>query len=235
MPASHALAPPSPAPTIGLFGYFGVGNSGNDGTLEAMLAFLRRARPNARLVCICPCPHVVGARYGVPTIGMGRPRRASGRRTRSLGARVLLGLPRRAADWLYVLRHSRGLDVLIVPGTGALDDFGTGPRGVPVALLSWCTATKLGGAKLGFVSVGAGPIHHPLSRWLMRTAAALANYRSYRDADSKRFMERIGLRRSEDRVFPDLAFRLPEPHVPAAPQSTAGRGGRLARSPVTVP
>ena len=57
----------------------------------------------------------------------------------------------------------------------SLDDFGTGPRGIPAALLNWCMAAKLAGARLGFVSVGAGPIRHPLSRWLMRTAAALAD------------------------------------------------------------
>jgi hypothetical protein len=38
---------------IGLFGLFGCGNAGNDGSLEAMLAFLRRVRPEAELVCFC--------------------------------------------------------------------------------------------------------------------------------------------------------------------------------------
>jgi hypothetical protein len=38
---------------IGLFGLFGCGNAGNDGSLEAMLAFLRRVRPEAELTCFC--------------------------------------------------------------------------------------------------------------------------------------------------------------------------------------
>ena len=32
---------------IGLLGQFGSGNSGNDGSLEAMVRFLREARPEA--------------------------------------------------------------------------------------------------------------------------------------------------------------------------------------------
>src|ERR671925_41209 len=40
---------------VGLFGLFGNGNSGNDGSLEAMLDFLRQARPDAELTCICAC------------------------------------------------------------------------------------------------------------------------------------------------------------------------------------
>lgn len=211
MRRSNALGSSSRAPTIGLFGYFGCGNSGNDGTLEVMLTYLRRTYPNARLVCICRGPKLISARHAIATINMDRP--GSAGRARSGPTRLLLALPRRMADWIYALRHTRGLDVLLVPGTGALDDFGTGPRGIPAALLNWCLAAKLSGARLGFVSVGAGPIRHPLSRWMMKTAAALADYRSYRDTGSKRFMESIGLR-ADDRVFPDMAFRLPNPQVP---------------------
>src|SRR5690606_2129021 len=38
-----------PPKRIGVFGLFGCGNAGNDGSLEAMLLFLRRVRPDAEL------------------------------------------------------------------------------------------------------------------------------------------------------------------------------------------
>ena len=82
--------------------------------------------------------------------------------------------------------------MLIIPGTGILDDFGGNPFGMPLALLAWCLVARLCGAWVAFVSIGAGRIQHPLSRWLMRSAAAMAHYRSYRDTVSKTFMESIG-------------------------------------------
>jgi len=64
------------------------------------------------------------------------------------------------------------------------------------------------------VSIGAGPIEHPVSRWLMKAAAAMAHYRSYRDTVSKAFMEGIGFDTRHDPIYPDLAFRLPAPALP---------------------
>jgi polysaccharide pyruvyl transferase WcaK-like protein len=45
----------------------------------------------------------------------------------------------------------------------------------------------------------------------MKNAARMATYRSYRDQISKDFMTNIGIDTSKDPVYPDLAFRLPDP------------------------
>jgi polysaccharide pyruvyl transferase WcaK-like protein len=45
----------------------------------------------------------------------------------------------------------------------------------------------------------------------MLTAAGTASYRSYRDENSKTFMESIGLDVSGDPVYPDIAFKLATP------------------------
>ena len=50
-----------------------------------------------------------------------------------------------------------------------------------------------------------------MSRRLMKWAAAMAQYRSYRDTISKELMESVGVDVRSDRVYPDLAFRLPNP------------------------
>jgi polysaccharide pyruvyl transferase WcaK-like protein len=124
-------------------------------------------------------------------------------------------------DLLLTIRHVRKFDVVIVPGTGILDDFGERPYGMPWDILRWCLGARLSGAKIALVSIGAGPIRHPLSCRLMKSAARLAHYRSYRDTMSKEFMAGIGLPTCGDPVYPDIAFSLPTPQL--AEQRDCGR------------
>jgi polysaccharide pyruvyl transferase WcaK-like protein len=125
--------------------------------------------------------------------------------------RLSLRAPRQLASLARAIILTGRVDLLIVPGTGILDDFQDDPLGIPLALFGWCLAARLRGVKLAFVSIGAGPIQHPTSRWLMRSAVALAHYRSYRDMISRTFMESIGFDTGKDAVYPDLAFKLPTP------------------------
>lgn len=198
----------TPPNNIGLFGFFGCGNSGNDGSLEAMLNFLRQTRPDAELACIGPAPDKVQKGYNVLGIAAVSP--GSGVIVRFLD-RLLFGMPSRLGNWIYAISRMRKFDLLIVPGTGILDDFGTGPWFMPYMLFRWCLSARLCGSEIWFVSIGAGPIHDPMSRRLMKWAAALAQYRSYRDTISKEFVKSIGLDTCSDPIYPDLAFRLPGP------------------------
>ena len=193
---------------IGLFGLFGCGNSGNDGSLEAMLIFLRRVRPDAELACICPWPDKTRWNFGIPAFGASS---CSSSRIVRLLDRLMFGGPHRLGNWIYTIRKVYKFDLLIIPGTGILDDFGTGPWLIPYMLFRWCLSARLCRTQIWFVSIGAGPIHHPMSRRLMKWAAAMAQYRSYRDTISKEFMESVGVDVRSDRVYPDLAFRLPNP------------------------
>jgi polysaccharide pyruvyl transferase WcaK-like protein len=67
--------------------------------------------------------------------------------------------------------------------------------------------------------VGAGGLQHRLSRWFLRAALSLADYRSYRDTYSKDVLTGIGVDTRRDPVYPDLAFSLP------APEAAPARGG----------
>ena len=211
-------------PRIGLFGLFGSGNSGNDGSLQAMLLFLRRVEPKAELVCFCASNHgattQVAQNFQLSAIPLALPKPAGP--VLRIFDRLSLSAPRQLASMVRAIWHTRRLDLLIIPGTGILDDFQAGPLGMPLALFGWCLAAKLCGARIAFVSIGAGPIHHPLSRWLMKSAVAMAQYRSYRDTASKAFMESIGFDTRDDAVFPDLAFKLPAPPLPVR-RNAAGR------------
>ncbi len=192
---------------IGLFGQFGSGNLGNDGSLEAMLQLLRRVRPDADLPCICPRPDVVSRRFGIATAQLGGRPFSSGI-IRAVD-KVFLKLPHRLSGFIGAVTVAHGLDLVIVPGTGILDDFGEGPFGWPLVVLCWALATRLGGAKLAFVSIGAGPVANGMSRRFIRMAGLIAAFRSYRDTISQDFMKSLGVDSRADPVSADLAFALP--------------------------
>ena len=95
-----------------------------------------------------------------------------------------------------------------------LSDSGIRPLGLHYDILRWSLLAKLCRCKLLFVSVGAGPIRHPLARFFVKTALTLADYRSYRDGFSKEYLKSIGFDADNDAVYPDLAFSLPNGMLP---------------------
>lgn len=208
---------------VALLGQFGSGNYGNDGSLAAMIATLRRAAPAAELVCICSGPEAVSARFGIParTIGASRSETAGAGALGRLVMRLPGRAPGRIMGVLATIRACRGLDAVIVPGTGILDDFHDRAFGWPFVLLRWCVAARLAGARIALVSIGAGPIRGRLSRRFLLAAARLAGFRSYRDEVSRDFMAAAGFDVTQDPVRPDLALGLPPP----PPQGASGTVG----------
>lgn len=202
---------------IGLFGLFGCGNTGNDASLEAMLLLLRKELPAAELTCICPDPEAVSAIYGVPAIRSSRPFDGFPGERLPRGA---MRLPGRPGEAMAMLAIARRFDVMIVPGTGFLDDFSDGPFGWPFLALRWMLACRLSGTRIIMASIGAGPVSNPVSLRFLKTTAATASARSYRDTGSRAFLKRIGIDSDGDPVYPDLAFRLA---VPASKGSARDR------------
>lgn len=215
--------PTAAGPRVGLFGLLGAGNVGNDGSLEAVLAYLRAEHPDAVLGCLCSGPEQVEARYGIPATPLhwyhSYEKTASGVQAIALKA-VGKGL-----DAIRTLRWVRRFDVVIVPGMGVLEaTLPLRPWGFPYALFLLCASGRLYGTRTALVSVGADVIHQRPNRWLITQAARLAHYRSYRDTLSKDAMHRMGVDTLHDAVYPDLAFALPTPpEVPVA-RGTVGVG-----------
>lgn len=206
---------------IGLLGQFGIGNLGNNASLEAMVEGLRVHAPAAEL-CVISQDAARTPAVGLPVIPLDTPNEAGVPRALN---RALAGVPSRAANFWHAIAVMRGLDGLIVPGTGVFDDFGERPSGLPYDIWRWCSAASFVGKRVAFVSVGAGPITNPLSLRLLRSAARKARYRSFRDAPSLDFMRAVGAAGPDDHVTPDLAFFLPRPErtprSPGAPQTIA--------------
>jgi polysaccharide pyruvyl transferase WcaK-like protein len=198
---------------ICFFGNFGQGNFGNECTLQAFLYNLRRLLPDAEVTCICTGPEATASTHNIAAVPISgvivRPWTLRNPLAR-LARKVFIGIPSELYRWLKAFRTLKGKDMLIVPGTGLLTDafglYGWGPYNI----FKWSLIAKLCGCKLLFVSVGAGPIYGTLCRWLVKSALSLAEFRSYRDNSTLKYLKAVGFPTNNDRVYPDLAFSLPE-------------------------
>ena len=206
-----------------LFGLFGIGNIGNDSTVKAMIHSLRIRRPEATLLCITTAPDSFAEKFDLPAIYLSSHahRYSGGNAGKGRFARIH-ALGRRISQELHhvtdSLRQLREVERLVIVGTGILDDFGVKPTFVPYLLFRWCLLARLSRVPIHFVSIGAGPIVHPLSRFFFVNSLRMSNYCSFRDQISRDYMKGVGYDRDRDRVFPDLAFSLPVHEVPGHSQ-----------------
>ena len=204
------------------FGNFGTQNLGNECTLHAIICNTLKRVPDARLKCLCTVPEDTAARHSIPAFGSvaASPAWLQPGKYGPLAKwlrRLFFRIPIELLHWAKGFRLMRGSHMLIVPGTGIVSDYLTGPFGWPYDIFKWSSIAKLCRVKVLFVSIGVGPIYHPLSKWLIKTSLRFAEYRSYRDTASKQYMEGIGFRTNGDRVCPDLAFGLPRGMFPERP------------------
>jgi polysaccharide pyruvyl transferase WcaK-like protein len=236
---------------IALFGHFGAGNLGNEATLRAMMYNLRKHVPSAEISCVCSGPENTASEYNISAAPIrasfpnwsrfgvshkeDKPARNSNRTVFGIAPeawqplKVLAKLRtplricayplREAYRWVRAIAALRESSALVMTGTGMLGD-----PSLHYEIFRWAVAAKLCRCKLLFVSVGAGAIRQPLSRWLVKAALKLADYRSYRDSLSKDSLAAIGLDVRNDPIYPDLAFSLPRTVVPV----DYGAGGRGA-------
>ncbi|MFC8421243.1 polysaccharide pyruvyl transferase family protein [Streptomyces sp. NPDC057236] len=207
-------------PRVGVFGLLGSGNVGNDGSLEAVLGYLRAEHPEAVVDAMCGGPEVVTARYGVPATRLnwyrGEYRTAS-----RAGAIAAKGLGK-LVDVVRTAAWARRHDVVIVPGTGVLETtLPLRPWGFPYSLFLLCATGRLLRTRVALVSVGAGTIGNRPTRALTRWSTRLAAYRSYRDATSRDAMRAMGVDTARDEVYEDLVFALPAPSA-GAPSGPPG-------------
>src|SRR6516165_920777 len=206
---------------ISLYGNFGAGNLGNECTLQAVIEQTLRRWPYAQLLCFCTNPQDVRTHHNIsafPSQAVDKSpadRGPRGRLARS-GARgpvwvfriAFWRIPLELIHWAKSLRAVSRTDVLIVAGTGIVADYMCGPLGWPYDIFKLSTLAALCRVKLVFLSVGVGPIHHPLSRWFLKRSLVLANHRSYRDEASSQYIEKIGFNIGHDAVYPDVVFGL---------------------------
>jgi len=212
---------------IAFFSLFGVGNLGNEITLQTILSHARKYFPDEEFKCICEDVTDTSLTYGLPAFPISNrfPRKSAAkwymRSTNPivrLLRQLLIGTPREFLDWFRIFHILIGVNTLIFPGTGYLTDAHSNALGWPYYVFKWSLIARLLRRRVLFVSVGAGPIYHPLSKWLIKSALSLAHYRSFRDTSTLTCLRMIGFSRDNDPVYPDLVFNLdrvvlPSPHV----------------------
>src|SRR5437667_6867009 len=169
---------------IAFFGHFNLTNFGNESTLQAFLYNLRCYEREAEVICITTGPEVTKATHKIDAIPVAESLVKSWRPRNPLlkvVRRLLVGVPTEPYRWIKGVSTLRHTEMLIIPGTGLLSDaYGLLGWG-PYTLFKWALIAKICGSKLLFVSVGAGPIHGILGRWIVKSALSLADLRSYRD------------------------------------------------------
>jgi polysaccharide pyruvyl transferase WcaK-like protein len=215
--------------TIGLLDQMGYGNLGDAAIQDAVIANIRRRLPNARLVGFSFIPDDTLKRHGIPSYPIrwwyptlhGTENQASDEPSLKIKlisalkkvpfiyalAKRLSDLAHEAAFWVQSYWVLRTLDLLIISGGGQLGELWGGPWGHPYTIFQFCLLAKLAGKKLYFLNVGAGPLKHPLSRFLVKNALGLADYRSFRDDDSRELARSLGVK-SETHVYPDPVYAL---------------------------
>ncbi len=208
---------------MGLFGLLGSGNLGNDGSLEAVLKFLRDRYPDAVVDFLCAGPEVVRARYGVEAERL-HWNRHEYETAAGIGSIAMKGFGK-LVDAVRIARWVRRHDVVIVPGMGVLEaTLPLRPWGFPYSLFLLTTSGRLLGRKVALISVGANLIKDRATRAVFTAAARNAFYRSYRDEPSREAMRQMGIDTSGDRVYPDLVFSLPNPAAGERVPGTIGLG-----------
>jgi polysaccharide pyruvyl transferase WcaK-like protein len=197
---------------IAFFGNFGQGNIGNESTLQAIIWNLRRYLPDVEVQCVCTGFEAAKTLHNISVVAMNeiffeKPN-TSGKFFKLLW-HTFIGVPLEFYRWFKTWRYLKGVDMLIVPGTQILSDNLCGPFSWPYWTFRWAILSKLARCNLLFVSVGVGPLRHPLSKLFIKSALKLADYRSYRDEISKEYLNNIGFNSRSDPVYPDLAFSFP--------------------------
>jgi len=224
---------------IGLIGPFGAGNLGDAAIQTSMIANLQAKNPKLEVYGFSLEPNDTESRHGIKSYPINKAAnsidyfwwRGTSKSSfaskltdfwlewqknthnfllRKVGSKIMTNILEVLA-WFRSNRNLKqlDLDLLIVSGGGQLDDYWNGAWGHPFTLLRWCLSAKLNGTKFLIVSVGAAPIDQSLSKLFTRTTLTLADYRSYRDEDSKKYIERVVGFKKDDPFLADLAFSLP--------------------------
>jgi polysaccharide pyruvyl transferase WcaK-like protein len=227
---------------IALLHHTGCGNLGDDAIIDVVISNIRQRWDDAEFMVFSMNPDDTVMRHGIPSLPIRRytwdaRQKSAATETTQRGQQTfgnwlkkarnpIVRLPRAAIGELAFLIESyrilRSFDLLIVSGGGQLTERG-GPWSFPYALFVWSVMAKLAGVRFIFLSVGAGPLNHPLSRFFVPKALRAAEYVSFRDKESQDLATEIGFA-GEGHVFPDNVYAF---DVPAS-----SRAAKRANRPV---
>jgi polysaccharide pyruvyl transferase WcaK-like protein len=226
-----------PLRRLALVSPWGGGNLGNSAILSSVILNLSRRVPGIEFIGVTLSGEQTVRRFGIEAFPLtasicryqyqwdsaGPDKRGKSARTRikqwlkqipvvSNFLRFLNTILREIRHILAASRLIRGLDCVLIAGGGALDELWGGSWGHPWNMLKWGVLSRIHGVPFLFISVGKSPLERSTSRLFVRIALKVANYRSYRDPDSKNGVQTL-IHAPNDPVVPDLAFSYPLPLI----------------------
>jgi polysaccharide pyruvyl transferase WcaK-like protein len=194
---------------VGLLHHTGCGNLGDEAVIHTLMTNIRRRWNDAEITVVTMNPEDTSKRHNIPALPMRRYNWSSRagavsapasdrnkiktwvRSTRNPVVRLLRATFGEVAFLAASYRRVKQFDFLIISGGGQLTERG-GPWSFPYALFVWSSLAKWAGVKLKFLNVGAGPLNHRLSQFLVRKALEKAEYVSFRDQQSKELIAGLG-------------------------------------------
>ena len=170
---------------IVISGFYGLGNTGDEAILEAIIDNLRDELDKPEITVFSLSPDRTAEEHNVKSVYRGWRH-----------------------DFKGKVKALREADLLISGGGGLLQDtyptkFLFGP--LPYYLLIVFLA-KLVGTKVMFFSQGIGPVNSTWGKILMKVFANLADFITVRDQFSKDLLHKLGVKRPESVVTADIVF-----------------------------
>lgn len=195
---------------IGLLGMYASANLGDTAIQQAVMGALQARRPDLEFVALCTAPQDAALTFGL------RAHHLSGFDTEAapswIADRAPLPLRLAASAW-RIDRLMRGLDMLLVSGSGQIDDYWGGPWEQPFRLRAWAGAARRQRKPVAFFGVGVDQLLTATGTRLATSALALADQLVVRDPGSLEALRRLGFEAECD-VCPDPAFHLRSAALP---------------------
>lgn len=198
---------------VAIFGYFGAGNLGDEAVVSVLIKNIKRRHPSAEIIGICLNPENTQQWHGIPAFPLRRlPRNHTANEAapsiiKKILRRLSVLLPKEFIFLYQSYKRLKGIDLVIVGGSGQLVDNEGGALNHPYNHFKWTWLARLAGAKFVFLSVGAGPLFTRLGKWFIKKSLLMASYRSFRDDYSKQLVENLGVKENNV-VCPDQAFLI---------------------------
>ncbi|NOV99439.1 polysaccharide pyruvyl transferase family protein [Isoptericola chiayiensis] len=185
------IRPPA-RPRVALLGQFGIGNLGNEASLDAMLDVLGE---DAELVIVTEKPDVVRRDRGISTVSVTDPHAVRG------GWRGAWGKLR---DLVWAWRRVGEVDAVVVPGTGLLEGAAIRATAIPLTLAWYGVAARCRHRPFHLVSIGVDDGGSRLTRALFGAVLRFATSVTVRDRGSAEHVARLAGARPP--VVPDLVL-----------------------------
>ncbi len=218
--------------TIGIVGFYGSGNLGDETVVAILINKIREHYPNARICGFSLNPTDTEQRHGIKAFPIwwrseahfvpGQPLPPKGsfgklkqavknnlpffNTLKALKA-LLWMIPRELPFLRRCFQRLQGFDLLVVPGSGPLTDWWGGPSSHPYTFLTWTLLARLTRTKVIALSIGSERLTTRIGKSFCKWFLSMAHYRSFRDRYSRDTMKALGLR-GDDPVFPDQGFAL---------------------------